>query len=508
MTDTSTNNRRIARNTIILYLRMILLMLVSLYTSRVVLSALGVEDYGIYNVVGGVVAMFGFLNGAMATSTQRYLTFELGRKDGNRLHTVFITSVNIHLLIAIIVVLLAETLGLWFLNNKMVIPESRADAAMWVYQFSVLSAAVMFASVPYNATIIAHERMGVFAYVSIFEAVMKLVIALALCLFHGDRLILYGIMLLCVQVLVRIIYGVYCRRYFEEARYELRFDRCLFREMLSFSGWNLWGSTASVAMTQGLNILLNIFFGPVVNAARGVAVQVQSVVMHFASNFQTALNPQIIKSYASKELSYMRSLIFRSSRFSFCLLFCLSLPVFIETDMLLVLWLKEVPEYSSVFLRLILCVTIIQSVSGPLMTSAQATGKVRVYQSVVGCILVMVLPAAYIVLKLGGSPVSVFITEIVVCAVAFIVRLLIVRSIIRFRLRIFFTNVLLRCVLVAIAAVVIPLLLKMFIGDSIMSSLIVCAVSVISASSATFLIGMTRSERTTIFKAVRSKLHI
>ena len=506
--DTSSNNRRIAKNTIILYLRMILLMVVNLYTSRVILSALGIEDYGIYNVVGGVVAMFGFINIAMANGTLRYLTFELGRKNYSRLRSVFITSVNIHLLIALVAVILAETVGLWFLNNKMVIPDERMGASMWVYQFSVVSTTVMFASVPYNACIVAHERMSVFAYISIFEAAMKLVISLVLCLFQGDRLILYGLMLLCVQILVRIIYGVYCRRHFEEARYELRFDRCLFREMLSFSGWNLWGSTASVAMTQGLNILLNVFFGPVINAARGVAAQVQSAVIQFATNFQTALNPQIIKSYASRELDYMHSLIFRSSRFSFCLLFCLCLPVFIETDMLLGLWLKEVPMYSSEFLRLILCASIIQSVSSPLMTSAQATGKVRVYQSVVGCILIMVLPAAYIVLKLGGSPISVFITEIAVCAVAFIVRLLIVRSIIHFSLRAFFTNVLLRCVLVAITAVVVPFLLNMFIGDSIVSSLVVCAVSVMSASSATLLIGMTKNEREAIFKAVRGRLHI
>lgn len=506
--NTTANNRRIAKNTIILYLRMILLMLVSLYTSRVILSALGIEDYGIYNVVGGVVAMFGFINGAMATGTQRYLTFELGRKNYSRLRSVFITSVNIHLLIAFVVIILAETVGLWFLNNKMVIPDGRASAAMWVYQFSVVSTAVMFVSVPYNATIVAHERMSVFAYISIFEAIMKLSIALMLYVFNGDKLILYGFMLLCVQVMVRIVYGIYCRRHFMETKYKFRFEKSLFLEMLSFSGWNLWGSSASIAMTQGLNILLNIFFGPVVNAARGVATQVQSVVIQFASNFQTALNPQIIKSYASKELCYMHSLIFRSSRFSFYLLFCLCLPVFIETDVLLRLWLKEVPEYSSVFLRLILCASIIQSVSGPFMMSAQATGKVKVYQSVVGCILIMVLPAAYTVLKLGGSPQSVFVAEIAVCVVAFIARLLIVRSIIHFSLRKFFTDVILRCVLVSITAAIFPLLLNKFLQESLVTSLAVCAVSVIFALISALFIGMTCSERITILKTVQNKLHI
>ena len=313
MTDTSANNKRIAKNTLLLYIRMLFLMAVSLYTSRVVLQALGVEDFGIYNVVGGVVAMFGFLNAAMSSSTQRYLTFELGRGDMSRLRTVFCTSVNIHALISLVIVLLAETIGLWFFYQKMIIPEERLNAAMWVYQFSVLSSVVMVMNVPYNASIVAHERMSAFAYISILEVLLKLLIVFLLQVVCWDRLAFYAFLVFLVQLGIRFIYGIYCRKHFKETAFRWLWDKVMFREMLSFAGWNLWGNCAGVAFTQGINLLLNMFFGPVVNAARGIAVQVQSAVQQFSLNFQTAVNPQITKSYAVQDYGYMHSLIFRSS---------------------------------------------------------------------------------------------------------------------------------------------------------------------------------------------------
>ena len=285
MADVTANNKRIAKNTLMLYFRMLLIMAVTFYTSRVVLQTLGIEDYGIYNVVGGIVAMFGFLNSAMSSGTQRYLTFELGRGDKEKLKRVFITSMNIHIIIAVIVFILAETAGLWLLYNKMTIPEDRFDAAFWVYQCSILSTMVMFISVPYNATIIAHERMSAFAYISILEAILKLLIVYLLLLGDIDKLILYAVLMLAVQVIIRFTYNIYCRRHFEETRYSFLFDKQLFKEMLSFSGWNLWGNMASVAFTQGLNILLNMFFGVTVNAAMGIAQQVNSALYSFVSNF-------------------------------------------------------------------------------------------------------------------------------------------------------------------------------------------------------------------------------
>ena len=499
------NNRRIAKNTLLLYVRMIILMLVSLYTSRILLDQLGVEDYGIYNVVGGVVAMFSFLNSAMSSATQRYLTFELGSGNLEQLKKVFITSVNIHALISVIVIVLSETIGLWFLYNKLIIPPDRMNVAFWVFQFSILSTVIMFISVPYNAAIIAHEKMSAFAYVSIFEAVLKLLIVYLLMISNGDKLLIYSFLILCVQILIRLIYGLYCRKNFEEAQYHLIFDKKQFREMLGFSSWNLFGNMAAVAFTQGVNILLNMFFGPVINAARGVAVQLQSAVSQFSSNFQTALNPQITKSYAAKDYKYIHSLIYRSSRFTFILLYCISLPAFLETDMLLGLWLKNVPQYSDIFLRIMLCITIIDAVANPLMISAQATGNVKRYQSIVGSVLLMILPISYIVLKLGGNPQSVFIVHFVICIITFIVRLYIIKPMIGLDVREYFYSVILRCIVVALTGSALPIAVAYFLDKSILSSMFVCSIAFISALTVSFVFGMTTGEKIVVLDKVRAK---
>ena len=452
--------------------------------------------------------MFSFLNGAMAAGTQRFLTFEIGGdNDLVKLHKIFATGVNIHFLIAVFVIVLAETIGLWFVNHKMIIPEERMHAAMWVYQFSILSAAVMFFNVPYIAVVVAHERMNVFAYISIVEAVMKLVIVYMLYIVSKvDKLVLYGLLVLLVQVLVQMIYRIYCKRHFREAKYRLIFDSKLFQEMLSFSAWNLWGSVASISMTQGVNILLNVFFGPAVNAARGIAAQVQGIVVQFASNFQMALNPQIIKSYASGEMGYMYGLVFRSCRFSFCLLFCICLPLFIEADALLGIWLKDVPLYSVPFLRLILCSAILQSVAAPLMTSAQATGKIRLYQSAIGGILLVVLPVAYWVLKLGGAPFSVFVVEVFICAIAFVARVYLVHKMIGLSLYVFFRNVIVRCFLVVVIASILPTILAKLLADSIVSSVLICFVSMISACFSSLFVGMTAIERDFVIQNLKMKI--
>lgn len=489
------NNKRIAKNTLLLYFRMLFMMAVSLYTSRVVLATLGVEDFGIYNVVGGVVAMFGFLNSAMASSTQRYLTFELGRGDFTQLQKVFTTSVVIHGLISLLVILLAETIGLWFLFNKMTIPLERMDAALWVYQMSILSTVVMIMSVPYNATIIAHEKMSAFAYISVLEVVLKLAIVYMLHIGHFDKLKLYAILFFCVQFSVRLIYGRYCGKHFKESKLKMINDKKLFREMVSFAGWNLWGNCANVAFTQGVNILLNMFFGPVVNAARGIAVQVQSAISQFSSNFQMALNPQITKSYAIGDYDYMHNLIFKSSKFTFYLLLIISMPVMLETKILLSVWLKEVPEYTVPFLRLILCTTIIDAVANPLMISAQATGKIRVYQSVVGGILLAILPISYIVLKLGGNPISVFIVHIVICIIAFIVRLLIIRPIVQLSLIEYVKNVFFRCFTVALASIVLPLYLYFSLSINPLTFIVVCTSCLLCSIFSIYVVGLKSSER-------------
>lgn len=504
MSNITENNKRIAKNTLMLYVRMIFMMAVSLYTSRVVLNTLGVQDYGIYNVVGGIVVMISFINSSMSAATQRYLTFELGKGNLPKLKEVFVTSVNIHIIISVIILIIAETIGLWFLLNKMTIPESRVEAAVIVYQCSILVTIVSFISVPYNATIIAHEKMSAFAYISILEAILKLAIVYLLLLINFDKLILYAIFMLVVQILIRLVYGRYCRKHFSETKYSIYLNKKLFKEMFMFSGWNLWGSMAGVASSQGLNILLNMFFSPTVNAARAIAVQVQNAITQFSVNFQAALNPQIIKSYAIQNYEYMHSLIFRSSRFTFLLLMCISLPVFFETDMILKLWLKTVPEYSATFLRIIMCVTIIDAMANPIMTSAQATGKVKVYQSVIGVILLLILPISYATLKLGGAPYSVFIVHLIICISAFITRLLIIRPMINLKLREYFKNVIFKCILTCLMAVVFPLFLKLILHNSIYSSIIICLISVISGLLASFCLGMTSHERKVVLNKIKN----
>lgn len=310
----NSNNKRIAKNTLMLYFRMLIIMLVTLYTSRVVLSALGVVDYGIYNVVGGLVTMMGLLNGAMSVSTQRYLTYELGKGDMLRLKQVFSTCMTIFMILSLIVIILAETIGLWFLYNKMVIPEERMDAACYVYQFSILACILSLITNPFNATIIAHEKMDVYAYVSILEVALKLVIVYLLLVIPTDRLITYGILILASQFIVALCYIIYCWKKFSETHYHFYWDKPLFRELISYSGWNLYGSAAGLVKGQGLNILLNMFFNPAVNAARGIAYQINSAITQFFTNFYTAVRPQITKYYATGEINEMTKLVFRSSR--------------------------------------------------------------------------------------------------------------------------------------------------------------------------------------------------
>lgn len=489
------NNQRIAKNTLLLYFRMLFMMAVSLYTSRVVLNTLGIEDFGIYSVVGGITTMFSFLNSAMSSSTQRYMTFALGKGEILQLRKVFQMSLNIHWLIALLMLILGETIGLWFLKEKMVIPLERQDAAFWVYQFSVATMIIMIISVPYNAAIIAHEKMSAFAYISVMEVLLRLGIVYLLYFTRSDKLIFYVALLFATQLLLRIIYGFYCKQNFEETHYEWRWDKNLFKEMLGFAGWNLWGGLAGVFFTQGLNILLNIFFGPAVNAARGIAVLVQGAVAQFSSNFQTALNPQITKSYAKGDLVYMRSLIFRSSKFSFLLLATISFPIFIQADILLSTWLGVVPDYTVTFVRLMLCITVIDAMAGAFMVAAQSTGRIRIYQSVIGGILLAIVPVSYIVLKLGAAPWSVFLVHLCICIIAFIVRLYIVHSMICLSLRSYLCEVLLRCLWVSLLAMPLPFLLLNVLPDTLFSGALIGIVSIMAMVFFSYTVGLTVNEK-------------
>ena len=495
MQDLSVNNKRIAKNTILLYFRMILLMAVSFYTSRVVLGTLGVEDYGIYNVVGGFVGILAFLNGAMSSSSQRFITVEIGKGNNESLNKVFSTCLITHFIIALLVLILAETVGLWFLSKKMVIPDGRMTAAMIVYQCSVVTAIIQIMSYPYTAAIVAHENMSAFAYISIYEACANLGIAFLIKVGDFDHLILYAISILCVKVSVIAVYRIYCKRNYFVERIKHVYEKTLVKEMFSFTGWNLWGGMAGALMGQGINILLNIFFGPVVNAARGLAVQVQSAVSMFATNFQIAINPQIIKTYASGDIKTMHTLIFRSAKFTFMLLLCLILPIVMEVKTVLRIWLGEVPEYTSVFVCLTLVICLIDSVSNPFMTASAATGRVKLYQSVVGAILVSILPIAYIVLKLGATPSSVFIVHLCIGILAFIARLLIVRDLINLSIRDYMFNVISPCTKVLITSILMACLVGKISSSTIFISLLKMSVLVLIVATLSFLLGLSKRER-------------
>ena len=495
MSDTSANNKRIAKNTLLLYVRMLFMMAISLFTSRVILATLGVEDYGIQNVVGGIVAMFGFLNGSMSSATQRYITFALGKGDKDRLQTVFCTALQIHALIAVIIVLLGETVGLWFLYNKMQLPADRMDSAFWVLQCSIVSTVVMIVSVPYNACIIAHEKMSAFAYISVLEAVLKLVIVYLLLVFPFDKLIVLAVLTLIVQLFIRFCYSIYCHRHFEETKYRHVWNKTLFKEMNGFAVWSLWGNLSVVLYTQGLNMILNVFFGPVVNAARAIAVQVQGAVQQFVGNFQMALNPQITKNYASGNLEQMHSLMFRSARFSFLLLFFLSLPVLLETEFILTLWLKTVPENAVVFTQIMICISLIYTTANPCVIANQATGKVKVYQMVVGGILLTILPISYIVLKLGAPAYSVFIVHFCVESVAQFTRMYMLRKLINLPVRQYLHNIYFPIVATAAVAIILPTIIHLQLDNGWMRFIAVGFASVVSVGASAFFIGFTKNER-------------
>ena len=498
-------NRRIAKNTLLLYFRMLIIMGVSLYTSRIVLNTLGVEDYGIYNVVGGVVIMLGFLNNAMSSGTQRFLSFELGRKNSKQLAEVFSMSLNIHATIAVVIFILAETAGLWFLNTQLTIPAERLNAANWVYHFSVLTFMVSVLSVPYNALIIAHERMSIYAYVSIIEVSLKLFIVFMLQWFGYDKLKLYAVLVFLVSLLIRFIYGLYSRKNFKESKYRLLWDKSLYKKLMSFAGWNLWGNAAAVTYGQGVNVLLNIFFGPSVNAARGISYQVKGATNHFVTNFQMAMNPQIIKSYAAGDLKYMHQLIFQGAKYSFFLLFMLTLPILLETQIILKLWLKIVPEYTVIFTQLVIINVLIDCISGALMTAAQASGRIKVYQSVVGGLLLLILPFSWVFLKLGFQPQITLYVSISFSILALVARLWILRNLIQLKVKDFLLKVILKTIFVGFIALILPLIVQFSVEESFHRLISVALTSVISTSGTIYLFGLERSEKIYIGQFVKKK---
>lgn len=489
------NSKRIAKNTLLLYLRMFLIMAISIYTSRVILNALGVDDYGIYNVVGGFVGLFAVVNASLVSAIVRFITTEQGIGNLENEKKIFCTSINVEIIVATIVLLLAETLGLWFLNERMVIPAEKLFAANVVYQLSLASFVISLISIPYTASIVAHEKMSAFAYISIIDAIWRLVVAYVICVIDDNRLIVYAILLSFVTILVQFIYIVYCKRKFPECIYHLLFDKEILGRMLRFAGWETIGSSASVVRDQGLNVMLNLFFGPAVNAARGISMQVYTAVINFVNNFSMALNPQIYKAYAQDNRDYLMKLVFNGARLSYYLMFLLSLPILINTPYILELWLKNVPEHTVTFVRLVLITGLISAFSETLVTTQNATGKNKWYQIIIGGTNFLTLPIAYLFLWLGNAPESVFFVTIFIEIVRLFLRLPILKRMVDIDIRRFLKEVILMPFVISIEASIIPWVAKENVDANFINFVFISLLCVISVLTIVYIQGLNREER-------------
>lgn len=471
------------------------MMVISLYTSRVVLAALGVDDFGIYNVVGGVVAMFSVVSSALSTSISRYLTFELGKNDFQRLQAVFSTSINIQLLLSIVIIVLGGVFGSWLLNNQMNIPSERIEASNWVLICAILSFVLNLLSLPFNACIIAHEKMPAFAYISMLDAVLKLAIVFSLSFSVYDKLIVYAILLLLEALLIQLIYAVYCLIHFPESRYRFGIDKVLLREMTGFASWNFFTNCAYIFNTQGINILINIFFGVSINAARGIAIQMETAVKKFVTDFTTAINPQITKNYAQNNMEEVYSLVCIGSRFSFFLLFVLGLPLLLETPTVLQLWLNQVPEHTVAFFRLSLIGTMLDSLGSPLYTVCMATGKIRKYVIYVTSITFWAFPLSWLCFCMNYPVESCYVVLAGIYGVVLIVKLYLTRELIGLPLQYYTKAVLLKILLVVLFALPIPLLLSLFYNKSIIRLVSIFAFSFLISLLSISVFGLTPEER-------------
>ena len=489
------NNKRIAKNTLFLYVRMIFLLIISLYTSRVVLSALGADDFGIYNVVGGVVVLFSFLTNSLTTSTQRFLNYNLGLNEQHKIKDVFNTSVLAHFVLSVIVLLLAETIGIWFLNNQLNIPLHRMSAALWVYQMSVVATIFNIMVIPYRASIIATEKMSIFAYMSIAEAVLKLAIVIYLPYASYDKLITYAILISFITFFNYYIYRYICRRKIYFANYHYIWNKIQFKEQISFSGWYLFGGIATVGTKQGFNFFINIFFNVAVNAAVGISNQVRAAVYGFVTSFQTAFNPQIVKLYASGQEKELIDLIYRSSKFSYFLMYILSLPLLIFCDEILSLWLVNVPEYTSVFTQLVILTSFTEALSAPLWTAIGATGKVKRYQFWVSLIIILNIPIIYVAFKLGYDPTSALFINLFIDIIAYVYRLVYIKKYVSYTLNEYLRKVLFPCLLVTLLALPVPFILKLYFSNNLIEYILNFLLTVAVAILSTYLLGLSKDEK-------------
>lgn len=502
MTADKSDNKRVAKNTVLLYARTILVMLVALYTSRVVLNTLGVEDYGVYQVVGGVVAMFSVISGALSTACSRFLTFGLGKGDKEQLRKTFSTSIVVQLVIALIILILCEVIGVWFLNNKLVIPDGRMEAATWVLHCSLLAFVINLISVPYNASIIAHEKMKVFAYISILEVVLKLLIVYALVFSPFDKLISYAVLTLSVAIIIRLIYGFYCSRHFVECKGKLVYDKAVFKRMIGFAGWNFISNAVYIFNTQGITMLVNMYFGVAMNAARGIANQVEHSVQQFTNNFTTAINPQITKSYAKGDKGRLYYLVCKGAKFSFFLLFIFSLPILIETDFILIIWLKTVPEHTALFTRLAFMSAMVGVLGNSCYTACLASGKIKKYTLLTSVITCMVFFLTWIIYRLGGKVEASYYIYIVDGAILLIVKLFLAKELVGLEPTYFLKEVVLKIIPPVFLSVIIPICIILIMPQTVGRFFVSSIVSVLCSCFSIYYFGLTQGEKRSIIESI------
>ena len=502
------NKRKILSNTIFLYIRLLFIMCINLYMVRIVLKILGETDYGIYNVVGGIVAMFSFLSSTMAGASQRFFSYELGREGKNNLKEIFAANVTIYAILAALLIVVAETAGLWFLNAKLNIPEARMHSANIVFQLSIAAMVFNILSIPFQADITAHEKMNIYAYISVYEVVAKLLLTILLTAIpFSDKLELYSILMAAIAFSVALIYFAYARKKFEECRIRFGTNKKDFSSILSYAGWTIFGALASIVRSQGINMLLNTFFNTIVNAARGVAYQVFNAISQFANNFFTAVRPQIVKSYAAGEYDGMKQLVFQSSRFSFYLILVIAIPLLFEAETILGTWLEEVPEHTIAFTRLVIINAVIESLANPLIAVVQATGKVKKYQIIVGSIIIMNLPISYLFLYMGYNPESTMVIAIVISVIAHIARIIILHKMpnVNISAKEYIKKVILICFGISILATAFPLITVYTMEPSIIRVVVTTAVSILWTVFLAIVIGMNKSERKSILNFIKRK---
>ena len=508
MSDVSSNTR-IAKNTIFLYVRMLFILAVNLYTSRVILRTLGVMDYGVYNVVAGFVSMFSFLNTSMANGIQRFFNFKIGLKEEGGVSNVYVTSLTIQALLALVIFVILETFGIWYLNNVIDVPSDRIVAARYLFQFSLISLLIMLIQIPYASAIMAYEKMDYYAVVGIMDVLLKLGIVFLLPILGHDNLIVYGALLVVVSLVDFLLYFVYAKRKFRELRFKWNFHKDLFKSMLGFSGWNIFGTFAFMMKGQGLNMLLNFFFGPIVNAARGIAAQVMNALQGFSANIVVAFRPQLTQSYAAKEYNRVRSIFFSESKISYIFLLALVVPVVLEINYILDLWLGSdmVPEYTVPFTILVLANMLISAFHGPMTQVVHASGQMKKFQIVISVIICSIIPISWLFLKMGYDPNSAFIVSLVVTAINIVASLVIVRSILPFRYKDYLGKVILPCAILTVLVPVLPSVIVFFLPSTLWRVLLVCCIDVICVVVFAYLFALEKTEKELLMSFVNKIFH-